>query len=128
MKNFIRDGINIPVKLTKDTPSGGPVLIGDLFGFAITGGSVGQEVTVRARGVFEAEKDPSVSVSIGDKAYFDGSAGKITNRPSITVPLSEPETLEDGTTVNEKEVLLPEVGTIIKSEEVSAKTCEVRIV
>jgi len=36
--------------------------------------------------------------------------------------------LEDGTDINEKEVLLPVVGTIIKSEEVSAKTCEVRIV
>lgn len=128
MKNFIRDGINIPVKLSKDTASGGPVLIGDLFGFAITGGSVGDEVTVRARGVFEAKKDPAVSAIVGDKAYFDESTGVITNRPSITVPLSEPETLADGTTVNEKEVLLPEVGTIIKSEDVSAKTCEVRIV
>ena len=128
MKNYVRDGVNIPVKLTKAVGSGEPLLIGNLFGCCIAGGAPGDEITLRTRGVFEIKKDPAVALKIGDAAYFDASTGVITNKSTIRIPLNEPETLEDGSKLNVRELELPEVGTIIKSDEVSARTCEVRIV
>lgn len=87
MKNYVQKGDTIKVTVVDNTDavdlsSGDGYLVGSLFGVAQHDAVVGAEVELAVVGVFTLPKTTSQAWSVGDKAYWDVSAGKVTTTAS----------------------------------------------
>ena len=81
MKNFVQDGNNITVKLSKTVVAGDVVVTGKLIGVAVTSGVSGDMVEVARQGVYLLPIAKAVTVVAGDTAYIT-SAGAIVKTES----------------------------------------------
>ena len=76
--NVIRVGFSTSASI----PSGGGVLVGNIFGVVendVAATTVAVDVEVRVRGVTKINKATSLAVAIGDALYWDDS-GKVVNK------------------------------------------------
>lgn len=75
MKNYIQSGDVITVSAPENVTSGDFVAIGELFGFAQADASVGEDVAIATRGVFEAIVMNASAIATGAAVYVatDGS-------------------------------------------------------
>ena len=80
MKNYVHDGETLALTLTEEAHSGRPVLIGDIFGVAVTDGKVGQSIAVTIEGAFILQKTTG-AIAQGDKVYWQ--------RAQVTPPKEE---------------------------------------
>lgn len=77
MQNKVEEsGDIIEVVAPANVSSGGGVLVGALFGIAITDAASGETVAVQRRGVFTMEKTGSAVFTQGERVYFDPTSGR----------------------------------------------------
>lgn len=84
MKNKIQNG-----KVIDYTNGGGAaiasgalVVIGVLAGVAVSNIAVGESGAVDLQGVFELPKVTGTAIAVGDKVYWDATAGNVTKTAS----------------------------------------------
>ncbi len=65
MKNFIQTGDNITVTAPATVASGDGVIVGNLFGVAVTDAASGAPVTLATKGVFSLPKQLSATFASG---------------------------------------------------------------
>lgn len=74
MKNFVSDGLVIKHTLDANISSGQGVLMGELFGIAVSDGLSGEEIALCIAGVVELPVASGDTFAIGDMVGFDESA------------------------------------------------------
>ncbi|GGF76973.1 Predicted phage recombinase, RecA/RadA family [Mameliella alba] len=79
MKTFLSDGINVTVAAPAAKSSGDGVLVGSIFGVAITDAANGADVAIRTTGVVTLPKIGSQAWSVGDKVYWDDGNDRCTS-------------------------------------------------
>lgn len=82
MKNFIQSGEILEVIAPYDVTSGGGVLVGSIFGFAVTSAVSGQPVNIKRKGVFEHAKTSAQAVTQGAALYWDNTNKVLTTTAS----------------------------------------------
>lgn len=82
MKNFIQTGEIIEVTAPYDVASGGGVLVGSIFGFAVTSAVSGAKVNIKRKGVFEHAKTSAQAWTQGASLYWDNTAKVLTTTAS----------------------------------------------
>ena len=82
MKNFIETGDIVPVTAPAAVTSGGGVLVGSLFGIAVTDAANGAPVEIKTLGVFELPKTSAQAWSQGAPIYWDNTAKVATTASS----------------------------------------------
>lgn len=76
-KNYIQDGDIVTVTAPADVASGGPVLLGALFGVAANSAKSGEAVAIHRAGVWSLAKD-GAAIGVGVKVYFVTGSGAVT--------------------------------------------------
>ncbi len=80
MRNYIAPGKSITVTTpTGGVMSGDGMLIGTLFGVAQFDAVEGAEVEILTEGVVEIGKTSALSMSVGDRLFWDGT-NKVVNK------------------------------------------------
>jgi predicted RecA/RadA family phage recombinase len=74
MKNFVQPGEVVGIPAPADVLSGAGVLVGALFGVALTDAASGQEVQIRVSGVVDLPKVGSQAWTVGALIYWNGTA------------------------------------------------------
>jgi len=77
MRNFVQKGEAITVAAPANVVSGQGVLVGDLFGVAITAASSGALVEIQTEGVVSLPKAAG-SIGAGVRVFWDNSGGRVT--------------------------------------------------
>lgn len=75
---FSGDVFEYTVPASTTIASGDGVLIGDVFGVALGGGTTGAVIQVMTEGVFTLPKTTGAAISVGAKVYWDNTTKKIT--------------------------------------------------
>lgn len=78
MKNYVQDGHVLSVAAPYDVASGGGVLVGSLFGVALSAAATGATVVVQTCGVFTLAKTSAQAWTVGAKVYWDNTAKEVT--------------------------------------------------
>jgi predicted RecA/RadA family phage recombinase len=78
MKTYIAAGNTLTITAAADIASGEGVLVGALFGVAVTDIATGEAGEIALTGVFELPKAPSQAWSLGAKVYWDDTARQCT--------------------------------------------------
>ncbi len=80
MKNFIQPGKSIPVTVASAKSSGAGHETGDqgLFGVLQADVEAGGEVEMLIEGVVELARDAADTFAVGDKVYWNETAGEVT--------------------------------------------------
>jgi predicted RecA/RadA family phage recombinase len=78
--NFIQPGVSIEITLGADAVSGeARELAADgLVGVFSADGLSGEKVTMHIEGVFELPRDAADTFAVGDKVYWNETAGEVT--------------------------------------------------
>lgn len=79
MRNFIQDGRVLTVNAPYDVTSGKGILVGALFGVAACSVADGAEAEIVTEGVFDLDKVPAQSWTIGQAVYWDDTAKVCTS-------------------------------------------------
>lgn len=85
MKNFIQTGDTVNVTAPYDVNSGGGVLVGTLFGVAVTSAKSGEQVSIKTTGVFELAKTSARAWATVGLAIYATSAGLLTTTATDNV-------------------------------------------
>jgi predicted RecA/RadA family phage recombinase len=78
MKNFVQSGGAIKVTAPYAVASGAGVLVGLLFGVALSAAANGAEVVVDTHGVFNLNTKAADTPAQGAAAYWDNAAKEVT--------------------------------------------------
>lgn len=78
MKNYLQAGDNLTVPAPADVNAGDGVLIGAMFGVAVSDALTGALVTIVRKGAFSLPKTAAQAWSLGAKLYWDGANGACT--------------------------------------------------
>jgi predicted RecA/RadA family phage recombinase len=73
LRNFIQPGDVVTVAAPATIASGGGVLVGTLFGVAVTDAASGEPVEIKTTGVFTLPKASAQAWTVGVAIYWDGS-------------------------------------------------------
>lgn len=79
MKGFVQAGDTITVTAPAAVLSGRGVLLGSLFGIAISDAASGAQVTIYTEGIVDMLKVDSQAWTVGQLIYWDAAAGAATN-------------------------------------------------
>lgn len=83
MKNFVQEGELLPVTAAAAIVAGEVVAVGGLIGVARSKAAIGEQVTVKRRGVFNnMPKTTGTAWAYGDKLYWNSSTNKFTTAAS----------------------------------------------
>lgn len=77
MKTFIQPGDVVTVVAPATTVSGQGVLVGDMFGVALTGAASGVNVEIAVTGVVTLPKAAG-TINPGVRVFWDNTAGNVT--------------------------------------------------
>lgn len=78
MKNFVQHGDTLTVIAPAAVASGEGVLVGSIFGVAVTAADSGADVPIKTTGVFDLPKIGSQEWSAGDLVYWDNANKRCT--------------------------------------------------
>ena len=79
-KNFVQNGDIVDIVAPAGgTTSGVGVLVGQLFGVALSTVAAGSTVAVGVSGVWEVAKTSALAISVGDPLYWDDT-NKVVNK------------------------------------------------
>lgn len=78
MKNYIQDGDVLDLLAPYDVVSGAGFQVGDIFAVAMEDALSGAEVRGQTEGVIELLKETADDFAVGELAYWDNSAKKVT--------------------------------------------------
>lgn len=73
MKNYVQSGDTLPVAAPYALTSGQGVLVGSLFGVAVSDAAISTEVEIKTIGVFDIAKTAAQAWSVGDRIYWDNA-------------------------------------------------------
>lgn len=82
MKNFIQSGNFLEVTAPYAVASGAGVLVGSIFGFAVTSAASGETVNINRKGVFEHAKTSAQAWTQGAALYWDNTNKVLTTTAS----------------------------------------------
>lgn len=82
MKNFVQPGDVVSVPAPAAVASGAGVLVGSLFGVAVTSAASGASVEIATSGVFDLPKATGAAWTIGQRLYWDDTAKNLTGTAS----------------------------------------------
>jgi predicted RecA/RadA family phage recombinase len=82
MKNFVQDGVTLPVTLAVAIASGAGLLVGQLFGVAVKDGAIGETINIQTEGVFDLKYTVAATAAVGDLIYWDDAAKNVTKTAS----------------------------------------------
>lgn len=82
MKNHVQDGDVLPLTAPYDVASGAGLLVGALFGVAMTAAASGASVQARTRGVYTLPKTSAQAWTVGAKVYWDDTNKVATSTAS----------------------------------------------
>lgn len=112
MKNYVQNGDYLEITAAATISSGDGVLVGDLFGVAMTDIANGAKGTLAVKGVYEIAKATDVGSggTIWTPAYFDATQKKVTAIASgnVQVGLFAETTLDAATSASV--LLSPQTG------------------
>ena len=74
MKNFVAVGNILTLPAPAALTSGQGALIGSIFGVAQKDASIGEDVAILVKGVFELPKAASQAWTVGARVYWDNAA------------------------------------------------------
>lgn len=79
-KNLVAPGdvLDYTVPSATTIASGDPVLIGDLLGVALIGGTTGDMIPIQVEGVFTLAKTTGEAWTLGSKLYWSAGTSKVT--------------------------------------------------
>lgn len=77
MKNWIQEGDTVTVTAPAAVDSGGGVLVGSLFGVAMSNAAINENVEIVVEGVVDLPK-ASGAITQGAKVYWDNTAKVVT--------------------------------------------------
>lgn len=77
-KNFIQPGRTVTLIAPADVKSGDLVVVGKLFGVAVTDASSGDPVEACTEGVYTLPKTAAQAWTLGAAIYWDGATKKCT--------------------------------------------------
>lgn len=79
-KNFVQNGDIVDIVAPAGgTTSGVGILVGQLFGVALTTTPTGSKVAIGVTGVYEIAKTSALAISTGDPLYWDDT-NKVVNK------------------------------------------------
>jgi predicted RecA/RadA family phage recombinase len=73
MKNYIQDGEQITVAAPANVTAGDGVLVGSLFGIALTTALSGAQVVLQVSGIVDAVKATGAGWTVGQLLYWSGT-------------------------------------------------------
>lgn len=79
MKNFVQAGDTLVVTAPAAVSSGDGVLVGSVFGVAVSDADNGADVPIKTSGVFDLPKTGSQGWSQGAPIYWDSANAECTN-------------------------------------------------
>lgn len=82
MKNYVQAGKSLTLPAPAAILSGDVVVIGEIRGIAAGNAATGEDCDVVTEGVFELPKVAADEFAIGDPAYWDGTAKRVTSTAS----------------------------------------------
>ncbi|MGF7178432.1 DUF2190 family protein [Azospirillum doebereinerae] len=82
MKNYVQDGTTVSLTAPYDVASGGGLLVGALFGVAMSAAANGAAVQAVTRGVVTLPKTNAQAWTQGVKVYWDNTAKEATTASS----------------------------------------------
>ena len=77
MKNYLQEGVNLPVTVTAAVKSGDLVVKGKLVGVAVKAAAAAEQVTVTTEGVFRLPKVTALVIGVGDSLYWDADGDPV---------------------------------------------------
>ncbi|MCK9469037.1 MAG: DUF2190 family protein [Porticoccaceae bacterium] len=77
-KNFVAKGDAVTVVAAATVTSGSGVLLGNLFGVALSGADNGEELVLQLAGVFDLPAATADAITVGSVLYWDDSAKAVT--------------------------------------------------
>lgn len=84
MRNYIAYGYTVTIAApTGGVVSGEGVMVGRLFGVALSDAAAGQEVALQTRGVVRLPKTSALAIAVGDRLFWD-AANKVVNKTSAS--------------------------------------------
>lgn len=80
MKNYVQEGDYLTITAASTISSGDGVMVGDLFGVAVTDIANGSTGVLATKGIYDIEKATDVGSggTIWNPAYWDATQGKVT--------------------------------------------------
>lgn len=101
MKNFIQPGMNIDLSPAAAVQSGELVVVGKIFGVAVTDGAAGKPVSIATGGVYELAKKTGSGKSYaqGDHIHFDEAQKKCDVTGDLIIGTAIEAASESATTV-----------------------------
>ena len=82
MRNFVQNGVNLTLPAPAIVASGGVVIVGSIVGIAAESAAIGEDLDIVTEGVFTLPKVSALAIAIGDKVYWDSTAGLVTKTAS----------------------------------------------
>lgn len=82
MKNFLQPGRIVPVTAPADVHSGDLVMVGKMFGVAVTDAANGAPLEICTEGVFTLPKISAQAWTQGAAVYWDAAESKATSTAS----------------------------------------------
>lgn len=79
MKNFVQPGQTISVVAPADVSSGDLVVVGSIFGVAVTDAAEDDAVEISTGGVYDLPRTDGVAWTQGQRVYWDATAGEVTS-------------------------------------------------
>lgn len=74
MKTFVQPGRTVTVTAPAAVTSGDGLLIGALFGVAMSTAANGATVEAVVEGIVDVKKNTSTAIAVGDRIYWDNTA------------------------------------------------------
>lgn len=87
MKNFVEPGDTIVVAAPANVNAGAGVLVGAIFGVAVTDALNGENVPIKTAGVFDLPKAASQAWTQGARVYWDNAGGEATTVSTGNYPI-----------------------------------------
>jgi predicted RecA/RadA family phage recombinase len=78
MDNFVQEGARLVVAAPAAKTSGDGVMVGAIFGVAITDAANGADVAIQTTGVVTLPKVGSQAWTVGERVYWDDGNGRCT--------------------------------------------------
>lgn len=83
--NYIQEGATLTVTAPAAVSSGGGVLIGTLFGVALTDAGSGASVEIGTEGVYTLGKTSVLAIAVGDRVFWDNVNGVVNKTATAQV-------------------------------------------
>jgi predicted RecA/RadA family phage recombinase len=83
MQNYVQAGQTISVTAPAAVDAGDLVVVGNIFGVAVTDAESGDPVEISTGGVYTLPRTDGVAWTQGQRVYWDATAGEVTSDADV---------------------------------------------